>query len=172
MTGFIDIDDSVQDAQQTSGQTMVRIACQLQALMAKGFSQNHVELPRVRTVSTAYDYPHKGTHKIEINLDTPEFFRQIVEGLVKAVPQAHIRTKRMCHISLAYFNKHVKTDNLMSVEQARLLDDMARDIVYNSGFNVMDMSTNLWDVAFYELAFKSDVLSVPHKFNQIARWQL
>ncbi|KAJ1886790.1 hypothetical protein LPJ66_009453 [Kickxella alabastrina] len=168
MTGFIDFDDHTLGG-QPSGVALVRIATHLQGLVGQ---MRGMGVPRVEKVSTAYDYPHEGTHKIEVKLETPEAFRWIVDGVVKAVPQAKIRAKRMGHISLAYYNKHVKTNNLMSVEQARTLDAMARDIIHGHGSGVFDPARNLWDIAFYELAFKSDVLSAPHRFNQIARWQL
>ncbi|KAJ1843863.1 hypothetical protein LPJ57_009638, partial [Coemansia sp. RSA 486] len=125
------------------------------------------------SVNTAYDYPHEGTHKIEIKLDTPELFRTIIGGLVDYVPQAKIRAKRLGHISLAYYNKHVKTENCVTVDQAKRLDKLARSIIYSqNGSDILDPDSNLWDIAFYELAFKSTVLSAPHRFNQIARWQL
>ncbi|KAJ1721266.1 hypothetical protein LPJ53_004183 [Coemansia erecta] len=172
MTGFIDIDDGIIGSGQPSGQVLVKIAAYLQTLISRERSKEGFRVPCTQSVSTAYDYPHEGTHKIEVKLDTPELFRKISDGIVAAVPQAKIRAKRMGHISLAYYNKHVKTDNLMSTEKAKKLDDLARSIICAPGSGVYDSDLNHWDIALYELAFKSTVLSAPHRFNQIARWQL
>ncbi|KAJ1850790.1 hypothetical protein LPJ73_003280 [Coemansia sp. RSA 2703] len=172
MTGFIDIDDETIGPGQPSGQVLVKIAAYLQNLVSRERSKEGFRVPCTKSISTAYDYPHDGTHKIEVKLDTPELFRRISDGIVAAVPQAKIRAKRMGHISLAYYNKHVKTDNLMSTAKAKRLDDLARSIICAPGSGVYDPDLNHWDIAFYELAFKSTVLSAPHRFNQIARWQL
>ncbi|KAJ2588018.1 hypothetical protein H4R99_007952 [Coemansia sp. RSA 1722] len=173
MTGFIDVDDGMLGPGQSSGQALVRIATYLQSLIVRERATKGFRFPNVQSVNTAYDYPHEGTHKIEIKLDTPELFRTIIGGLVDYVPQAKIRAKRLGHISLAYYNKHVKTENCVTVDQAKRLDKLARSIIYSqNGSDVLDPDSNLWDIAFYELAFKSTVLSAPHRFNQIARWQL
>ncbi|KAJ1647790.1 hypothetical protein J3B02_000102 [Coemansia erecta] len=173
MTGFIDISDGVLGPGQSSGQALVRIATYLQSLIVRERATKAFRLPHVHSVNTAYDYPHKGTHKIEVKLDTPELFRTIVSGLVDYVPQAKIRSKHIGHISLAYYNKYVKTENCVTVEQAKRLDRLARSIIYSQNdSDTLHPENNLWDVAFYELAFKSTVLSAPHRFNQIARWQL
>ncbi|ORX72333.1 hypothetical protein DL89DRAFT_265923 [Linderina pennispora] len=163
MTGFIDLDDS----NGASGHTVSRIACALhrraKSLVGRGV------VPCARTINTMHDYPHHGTHKVELVLDTPQVFREIIaEVQQEACP--HIRPKRIGHISLAYYNKHVKTANMMSDEQAERLDALARSFLYNP--DIFDPARNLWDIAFYELAYKSPVLDVPHKFNEIARWQL
>ncbi|KAI8322626.1 hypothetical protein GQ54DRAFT_317016 [Martensiomyces pterosporus] len=184
MTGFIDIADNMVvpaagvgsgGVQAPSGHVLTRIASHLHSLISRLHSERQRtpagSVPTVRTVSTSHDYPHKGTHKVEVLLDTPPAFRHIIDGVTSAVPQAHIRPKRIGHISLAYYNKHVKTENLMSDEQAAQLDSLARSFLYGSD-GVFDPERNLWDIAFYELAFKSPVLAAPHRFNEIARWQL
>ncbi|KAJ1811932.1 hypothetical protein LPJ56_005657, partial [Coemansia sp. RSA 2599] len=131
MTGFIDIDDGMLGPGQSSGQALVRIAAYLQSLIVRERAAKGFRLPHVRSVNTAYDYPHEGTHKIEVKLDTPELFRTIIGGLVNYVPQAKIRAKRIGHISLAYYNKHVKTENCVTVDQAKRLDKLARSIIYS-----------------------------------------
>ncbi|KAI9500646.1 hypothetical protein BX070DRAFT_55873 [Coemansia spiralis] len=187
MTGFIDIADGTDgEAVATSGQLITQIACHLHAFVtsaAKGklggqlssgdgqtADASLLAVPTVGPVSAAPDYPHKGTHKIEVVLDTPAGFRTIVDALKAAVPQARIRGKRIGHISLAYYNKHVKTANLLTADMAERLIALAASFFASP--HISAPSTNLWDIAFYELAFNSSSLSVPHRFNQIARWQL
>ncbi|KAJ1966289.1 hypothetical protein GGI12_000194 [Dipsacomyces acuminosporus] len=197
MTGFIDVDDGMLASQDmvshhsvSSGCALAKIACHLDVLISSYKTEWHHHhhsnhhhhhkssphdnlVPTVQGIATSYDYPHKGTHKVDVRLDTPPAFRQIIDKVVEAFPEIHIRPKRIGHISLAYYNKHVKTDNLMSDQKASKLDSLARSFIYDSpDAAVLDPENNLWDIAFYELAFKSPVLSVPHRFNEIARWQL
>ncbi|KAJ2346459.1 hypothetical protein GGF43_004982, partial [Coemansia sp. RSA 2618] len=143
MTGFIDV---AADA----GQVMAKIACHLHALLAVGAGGR---APGVRAVCTTRDYPHAGTHKIEVKLDTPAYFCSVIDRVAKAVPEARIRPKRMGHISLAYCNKHVATQTVVSAEQAARLDALARSLLYTP--DVFDPAQNPWDIAFYELSYKS-----------------
>ncbi|KAJ2615274.1 hypothetical protein H4S08_001301 [Coemansia sp. RSA 1365] len=165
MTGFIDMRECA--ARGINGGSIIsRIAWNMHRLVAAGDGL----VPRVRRVATVGDYPQAGTHKIELQLDTPAVFRHIVDEVVRAVPEASIRAKRMGHISLAYYNKHVATRAIISAEQAQQLEALARSFLYSP--EVFDADRNHWDIAFYELTFSSSTLSVPHRLSQIARWEL
>ncbi|PIA18350.1 hypothetical protein COEREDRAFT_85327 [Coemansia reversa NRRL 1564] len=165
MTGFIDMRECA--ARGINGGSVIsRIAWHMHRLVAAGDGL----VPRVRRVATVGDYPQAGTHKIELQLDTPAVFRRIVDEVVRAVPEASIRAKRMGHISLAYYNKHVATRAIISAEQAQQLEALARSFLYSP--EVFDADRNHWDIAFYELTFSSSTLSVPHRLSQIARWEL
>ncbi|KAJ2800126.1 hypothetical protein H4R20_004178 [Coemansia guatemalensis] len=171
MTGFIDMRECV--ARGVSiGSVMSRIAWHMHELVvaATGSAPGGGLVPRVRRVATVGDYPQAGTHKIELQLETPAVFRHIVDEVVRAVPEAPIRAKRMGHISLAYYNKHVPTQAVISAEQAQQLEALARSFLYTP--DVFDADRNRWDIAFYELTFRSSTLSVPHRLSQIARWEL
>ncbi|KAJ2360461.1 hypothetical protein H4S02_007747 [Coemansia sp. RSA 2611] len=161
MCGFIDLDAG------RAGSVVGRIAWHLHALVA---ASGGLEAPRVRAVARASDYPRAGTHKLELQLDTPAAFRRMIAEVARRVPEAGVRPKRMGHISLAYCNKHVATDAVVTAEQAAALDALARALLYTR--DVFDAAKNPWDVAFYELAFRSSALGTPHRFTQIARWQL
>ncbi|KAJ1851895.1 hypothetical protein GGH12_004140 [Coemansia sp. RSA 1822] len=161
MTGFIDLPAD-------AGAVIARIACHLHVLISA--RSRSALAPDVRAVTAAADYPHPGTHKIEVALDTPPVFRSIVDEVARLVPEARIRPKRMGHISLAYCNKHVASSTVVSAEQAEKLDALARSLLYTP--DVFDPAQNPWDIAFYELSFKSPVLGTSHRFTQIARWQL
>ncbi|KAJ2769473.1 hypothetical protein IWQ57_003089 [Coemansia nantahalensis] len=163
MTGFIDLADL---AAAGSG-VVARIVTHLQRAIA---ANGRLPMPRARKVRTTSDYPHAGTHKIEIQLDTPPVFRAIAEEVAAMVPDAGIRPKRMAHISLAYSNKHVDTGTTISADRARALDALAATFLVDPA--IEDPAQNLWDIAFYELSFKSPVVSTPHRFTQIARWPL
>ncbi|KAJ2753626.1 hypothetical protein H4S06_003713 [Coemansia sp. BCRC 34490] len=187
MTGFIDVADGPDvagggsgDATMTSGQLITKIACHIHAFVASTLdgASTHPQsqtpahrVPTLRSVETVQDYPHPGTHKVQATLDTPEAFRSIIGAIQTAVPQARIRGKRMGHVSLAYYNKHVKTDRAITADAARSLAALAQSLFLGDP-RVLDPALNHWDVAFYELASKSSSLSVPHRFNQIARWRL
>ncbi|KAJ2823027.1 hypothetical protein FBU31_004415, partial [Coemansia sp. 'formosensis'] len=72
------------------------------------------------------------------------------------------------HVSLAYYNKHVRTENR--------IDENASDI-HALAHALLDpligsQADNKWDIAFYELALESTALHIPHRFNEIARWHL
>ncbi|KAJ2657246.1 hypothetical protein IWW48_004613 [Coemansia sp. RSA 1200] len=191
MTGFIDVvdgpdlaDNGSGDATMTSGQLITKIACHIHAFVASTLDSatTHAQaqlqpqmqarqVPTFRSVETVQDYPHKGTHKVQVTLDTPEAFRSIIGAIQTAVPQARIRGKRMGHISLSYYNKHVKTDKAITADAARSLSALAQSL-FLCDPRVLDPALNHWDIAFYELASKSSSLSIPHRFNQIARWRL
>ncbi|KAJ1765100.1 hypothetical protein LPJ69_001465 [Coemansia sp. RSA 1752] len=160
MTGFIDLPTD-------AGAVIARIACHLHVLIS---SRSHMVAPGVRAVTAVADYPHPGTHKIDVALDTPLVFRNIVDEVSRLVPEARIRPKRMGHISLAYCNKHVASSTVVTSEQAEKLGALARSLLYMP--DVFDPAQNPWDIAFYELSFKSPMLGTPHRFTQIARWQL
>ncbi|KAJ1664822.1 hypothetical protein EV178_003799 [Coemansia sp. RSA 1646] len=176
MTGFIDISDGAGQSEDdptvvTSGQLITKIACHVHSLVSSILDESaRVQVPTVGSVATVQDYPHKGTHKVQVTLDTPDAFRNIIDAIQTAVPQARIRGKRMGHISLSYYSKHVKTDKVITTDMAQRLDALAQSFLCDPC--VTESSLNQWDIAFYELAFKSTSLSVPHRLNQIARWQL
>ncbi|KAJ1799023.1 hypothetical protein LPJ59_002114 [Coemansia sp. RSA 2399] len=179
MTGFIDISDGAagqgdDGCTMTSGQLVTKIACHIHSFVSSILNgpttRGVAAVPSVGSVATIQDYPHKGTHKVQVMLDAPDAFRSIIDSIQTAVPQARIRGKRMSHISLSYYNKHVKTDKAIATDMAQHLDALARSFLCDP--RVADPLLNQWDIAFYELAFKSTSLSVPHRFNQIARWQL
>ncbi|KAJ2556506.1 hypothetical protein EV175_001961 [Coemansia sp. RSA 1933] len=175
MTGFIDISDESEQGEDgcamTSGQLVTKIACHIHSFVASILDRStRVDVPTIGPVATVRDYPQKGTHKVQVTLDAPDAFRSIIDSIQTAVPQARIRGKRMGHISLSYYNKHVKTDKAITTDMAQQLDALAQSFL--SDPRVTEPLLNQWDIAFYELAFKSASLSVPHRFNQIARWQL
>ncbi|KAJ2078114.1 hypothetical protein H4R24_004705 [Coemansia sp. RSA 988] len=170
MTGFIDMRECASRG-VSIGSIMSRIAWRMHGLVtAAGTAPGGGLEPRVRRVATVGDYPQTGTHKIELQLETPAVFRRIVDEVVRAVPEAPIRAKRMGHISLAYYNKHVATRAVISAEHAQQLKALARSFLYTP--DVFDVDKNHWDIAFYELTFRSSTLSIPHRFSQIARWEL
>ncbi|KAJ2848351.1 hypothetical protein GGI22_005751, partial [Coemansia erecta] len=159
MTGFIDISDGAagqgdDGCAMTSGQLVTKIACHIHSFVSSflnGSTAHGVATPRVGSVATIQDYPHKGTHKVQVALDSPDAFRNIIDTIQTAVPQARIRGKRMGHISLSYYNKHVKTDKAVTTDMAQSLDALARSFLCDP--RVTDPSLNQWDIAFYELAF-------------------
>ncbi|KAJ2708856.1 hypothetical protein H4R19_004542 [Coemansia spiralis] len=163
MTGFIDL-----AGHEAGGAGVVaRVAAHLhRAIMAGG----KLPVPQIRNVTTMSDYPHPGTSKVQVQLDTPSVFRDIAEEVAAMAPDAGIRPKRMAHISLAYCNKHVDTGTILSANRARALNALAAAFLTDPA--VADPNQNLWDIAFYELSFKSPVVSTPHRFTQIARWAL
>ncbi|KAJ2830433.1 hypothetical protein GGI24_001908 [Coemansia furcata] len=158
MTGFIELPP------EGGAELVARIAAHLDALITPAL----LPLPTLVAVNTARDYPHQGTHKIEAKLDTPAVFRDIVGTMQKLVPEARIRPKKIGHVSLAYYNKHVRTENR--------IDENAADI-HALAHALLDpligrQDGNQWDIAFYELALESTALHIPHRFNEIARWHL
>ncbi|KAJ2489611.1 hypothetical protein IWW37_003822 [Coemansia sp. RSA 2050] len=159
MTGFIDLSQI-----PNPKELIASIASHLDSLI-----KDLPTMPTLIGVNTARDYPHQGTHKIEARLDTPLVFRDIVDTVQKLVPLARIRPKKIGHISLAYFNKHVHTAN-------RIEDTMAEDM-HKLALSLLSpllhsSEDNKWDIAFYELARESTALHIPHRFNEIARWHL
>ncbi|KAJ2842188.1 hypothetical protein IWW36_005999 [Coemansia brasiliensis] len=170
MTGFIDLAPMCDNA----GSMMAEIAYHLHSLVTaklpSSLMQGDKVAPKVRRVAVVNNYPHPGTHKIEIKLDTPAVFRDIIDQVAQLVAGAGIRPKRMGHISLAYCNKHVPTTTVVSAEQAKKLESLAQSFLCHP--HVFDPAKNPWDIVFYELAYKSTSLDIPHRFSQIARWQL
>ncbi|KAJ2156493.1 hypothetical protein GGF46_005149 [Coemansia sp. RSA 552] len=170
MTGFIDLPGSAAGGAR-SGQVMARIASHLHRLIAPLAGRGAAGSgPEARVVTNTSNYPHAGTHKIGLRLDTPEVFRRLICEVAAAVPEAGIRPKRLSHISLAYFNKHVLTSSVISADAAERLEELARSLVYTP--DVFDAQQNPWDIAFYELSSMSLAVGTPHRFTQIARWQL
>ncbi|KAJ2016189.1 hypothetical protein GGI13_004215 [Coemansia sp. RSA 455] len=157
MTGFIDL--------AHGSELVTRISAHLDSLIR----DLATEMPVLLGVNTARDYPHEGTHKIEAKFNTPAVFRDIVNTVQKLVPQARIRPKKIAHISLAYYNKHVQTDNRIEDNAAVDIHELAQSLLAPLLDNQVE---NKWDIAFYELAFESSALHIPHRFNQIARWHL
>ncbi|KAJ1819171.1 hypothetical protein LPJ60_003923 [Coemansia sp. RSA 2675] len=159
MTGFIDLSQT-----PNPKHLIASIAAHLDRLIP-----GLPKMPRLTGVGTARDYPHGGTHKIEAKLDTPSVFREIVDLLRELVPVAGIRPKKIGHISLAYFNKHVHTncriEDPLAVDMQGLASSLLEPLI-NSEVD------NTWDIAFYELALESTALHIPHQFNEIARWHL
>ncbi|KAI9478975.1 hypothetical protein LPJ78_004063 [Coemansia sp. RSA 989] len=170
MTGFIDL----APMRDNASSMMAEIAYHLHSLVTTKLSSSLMQgdkvAPQVRTVAVVNDYPHPGTHKIEIKLDTPAVFRSIIDQVAELVAEAGIRPKRMGHISLAYCNKHVPTTTVVSAGQAKQLESLAQSFLCHP--QVFDPAKNPWDIVFYELAYKSTSLDIPHRFSQIARWQL
>ncbi|KAJ2785193.1 hypothetical protein H4R18_000644 [Coemansia javaensis] len=162
MTGFIDL-----TACEIDGMA-ARIAVHLHEAVAG--RRGGLAAPRVKGVAAVDGYPHAGTHKVELQLDTPPAFRAIVDEVARAAPEAAIRPKRMGHISLAYRNKHVDSGTVVSADHAQALAALARAFLADPA--IADPAQNLWDIAFYELSFKSASLATPHRFTQIARWRL
>ncbi|KAJ2862832.1 hypothetical protein GGH94_004025 [Coemansia aciculifera] len=157
MTGFIDL--------PYASDLVTSITAHLDSLI----TNLSTAMPVLLGVNTARDYPHPGTHKIEAKFNTPAVFRDIVNTVQKLVPQARIRPKKIAHISLAYYNKHVQTDNRIEDTAAADIHELAQSLLSPLLDNPAD---NKWDIAFYELAFESSALHIPHRFNQIARWHL
>ncbi|KAJ2448479.1 hypothetical protein GGF42_005094 [Coemansia sp. RSA 2424] len=167
MTGFIDIPATSGDG---SLGLVAEISAHLDVLIKDLLSPSlaAAKMPKLVGVNTAQNYPHPGTHKIEAKLDTPAVFREIVDAMQRLVPQARIRPKKIGHISLAYYNKHVKTEHRIEDHLAAEMHTLAESLLATS---LVDGS-NKWDIAFYELALESPALYIPHRFNQIARWHL
>ncbi|KAJ2465871.1 hypothetical protein EV174_006603, partial [Coemansia sp. RSA 2320] len=114
MTGFIDLPSSSHGDESTI--LVAQIAAHLHRLI-KSLAAD-TGMPRLAGVNTALDYPRTGTHKIEARLDTPAAFKEIATAMQRLVPSARIRPKRLGHISLAYFNKHVQTERQLDGSMA------------------------------------------------------
>ncbi|KAJ2744972.1 hypothetical protein GGI20_002546 [Coemansia sp. BCRC 34301] len=172
MTGFIDI--PADDSGGSSG-LVAQIANHLDTLietLVVSSLRGRTKMPRLLRVNTACDYPHPGTHKIEAKLDTPSVFREIVDAMQKLVPEARIRPKRIGHISLAYYNKHVQTEHRIEDGLAAEMHKLAESLLPVAAPSPATAEENRWDIALYELALESAALFIPHRFNQIARWHL
>lgn len=161
MTGFIQLPD------QAAGQALTDLTFQLRKAVIH--CRATITVPQVMGTRIVRDYPHGGTHKVDLVLETPPVFAQLVEMVRENTRgQLLVRTKKMQHISLAYFNKHVKTARVLTEYRAGLLMKLA-----NALLTATDSSDdNLWDIALYDLAYKSHSIHTPHQLNLVARWHL
>ncbi|KAJ1676559.1 hypothetical protein EV182_007954, partial [Spiromyces aspiralis] len=117
MTGYIPIDDQP-TLGLTSGSIIGSLVFSLDcltrthALPSFTHAGDGGPLPiRLDSIRTRTDYPVHGTHKVELLIEVPDSLREMVHQLSHdfAGSHVHIRPKRIDHLSLAYFNKHVKT---------------------------------------------------------------
>ncbi|PVZ99332.1 hypothetical protein BB558_004660 [Smittium angustum] len=80
----------------------------------------------------------------------------------------HIRNKQVNHISLAYTNKHVKTEKKLSDEELKGLYELADSIIMK---NKEAFESVEWDICLY-VVNKTQTLEKKHSFNEVYRWRL
>ncbi|KAI9295372.1 hypothetical protein K502DRAFT_291084 [Neoconidiobolus thromboides FSU 785] len=108
--------------------------------------------------------------KVNLSIEAPFNLHNLVENIVNNCSTiTKVRAKPLHHISLAYLNKHVITNQKLDDAELKALDTLAKATVNLSEVNDNSLK---WDIAFYEQTYQSKHLYESHQFKELYRFSL